>query len=229
MTISRWMLLGMRNVLDNVLEKMTAHIFYSITICRKPCRLWDNVKKRGGAKGQTTQHGAYACHAWYVRLHARTRIYTYTCTCIHTQACARARAHTHTHRKMCNIYCFSTEKSDSRTRLMITLHVQCLSCSKCVLFWLLTRAPNVPHCNVLSLCQGGWGHVWDRIRSPSWRTDPDGIAGCWGRSCPRIVCRRNGCCGARGRFCSHRCQKNAGRPHQEADERLHGVVETTAT
>ena len=65
-------------------------------------------------------------HAVQVRLHARKRT-PVLCTRI------RARAHTHTHRhthtQICNNYSFSTATVVTWTRLIITLHVHCLSCS----------------------------------------------------------------------------------------------------
>ena len=45
MIISRWNIRWMRNVSGVSLEKIKTYIFCSITIFRKSCRLWDNVKK----------------------------------------------------------------------------------------------------------------------------------------------------------------------------------------
>jgi hypothetical protein len=43
--ISRWILLRMRNVWDEVVEKMKTHILYSVKCFRKSCRLWDTVEQ----------------------------------------------------------------------------------------------------------------------------------------------------------------------------------------
>jgi hypothetical protein len=61
-----------------------------------------------------TQHGACAMHAGQLSLHT----------------------HTHTLR-ICNTYCFSTEKRFTRTRLDVTFYVHCLSCNEVFLPQLL--------------------------------------------------------------------------------------------
>jgi len=43
----------MRKVSENVEQEIKAHILYSVTVCRKSCRLWDNVEKYVRA-GQAT-------------------------------------------------------------------------------------------------------------------------------------------------------------------------------
>jgi hypothetical protein len=50
MTMSRWLLLRMRNVSNKVVEKIKTHILCSVTFFRKSCRLWDNVEKCCGAR-----------------------------------------------------------------------------------------------------------------------------------------------------------------------------------
>ena len=70
----------------NAVEKLKTYISYSTTPYRKSCRLWDNVKISGGARGRKWQHGG-ALHAELVRLHARK----------HTPASVHPQPHTHTH------------------------------------------------------------------------------------------------------------------------------------
>jgi len=43
----------MRNISDKFVEKIKTHVLCSVTLCRKSCRLWDNVEKYGRA-GQAT-------------------------------------------------------------------------------------------------------------------------------------------------------------------------------
>ena len=46
--ISRWILLGMRNVSDNICrENQKTYIMFSNFFLRKSCRFWDNVEKYG--------------------------------------------------------------------------------------------------------------------------------------------------------------------------------------
>jgi hypothetical protein len=62
----------MRNVLDNLVEKIKRHILCSIPFFRKSCSLWDNVEKYVGDRGapMTSKYGAYALRAGLARLHA---------------------------------------------------------------------------------------------------------------------------------------------------------------
>ena len=57
-----------------------------------------------------------------------TRPHTCTRPSVRAPTLMRARAHTHTHRQICNTYCFSTERVISRTHLIVTLYVYCLTC-----------------------------------------------------------------------------------------------------
>ena len=50
MIISRWIILKMRNVSDNVVDKLETHILYSITFLRKSFRVWDDVEKYFSAR-----------------------------------------------------------------------------------------------------------------------------------------------------------------------------------
>ena len=50
MQFFRRILLRMRHVLDNIVEKIETHILYSVTFFQKSCRLRDNVQKYGGSR-----------------------------------------------------------------------------------------------------------------------------------------------------------------------------------
>jgi hypothetical protein len=51
--ISRRILLRMRNVSDEIVDKIKTHVLCSVSCFRKSCRLWDNVEKYGKS-GQST-------------------------------------------------------------------------------------------------------------------------------------------------------------------------------
>ena len=92
---------------------------------RKSCRLWNNVEKCDGAReainGDTMGRIRVVCWISTVtRKHSR----------VHTNAPGQTHAYTRarTHRQICNTYCFSTATMVSWTRLIVTLHVLCLSC-----------------------------------------------------------------------------------------------------
>ena len=112
MTISRWILLGMRNVLDKGWwEKQNAHFVFN-----KSCHLWDNVEKCGGARRATNDVTIWRISvAWCINkatcTHAHAHVHPpgihpppHTCAC----AVLHAHAHTHTHTQIRNAYCFST-------------------------------------------------------------------------------------------------------------------------
>jgi hypothetical protein len=66
MTISRWILLRMRNVLYKTRsKKMKTHLLCSVTFSRKSCCLWDNLEKCGGAgeatDGNIIRRKRFAC------------------------------------------------------------------------------------------------------------------------------------------------------------------------
>ena len=82
MTLFRWMLFRMTNVLIKSVEKIKTQILYSITIFRRSYRLRDNVEKHGGARET----------AGLVKLHARK--HTPALTHPHVRTHSRARAHT---------------------------------------------------------------------------------------------------------------------------------------
>jgi hypothetical protein len=51
----------MRNVSDNIVEKIKTHILFAITVCPKSCRLRDNVEKYFRAGQATDDNMAHAC------------------------------------------------------------------------------------------------------------------------------------------------------------------------
>jgi hypothetical protein len=85
---------------EKLLRQIKTRILYSIHCLRKSFRLWDNVEKycRGG---QVTDDSI-------AHVHCMLGIYGYK----HTL-------------KMCNTYCFSTVTIFTRTRLSVTLYVNC--------------------------------------------------------------------------------------------------------
>jgi hypothetical protein len=87
-----------------VVEEIKMHILCSITVFRKSCHLWDNVKNVYRT-GQTIDDMAYA-----------------RCT-------PRNQGYTHTHTlTVCNTYCFPAATMVARIRLNVTLYVKCMSC-----------------------------------------------------------------------------------------------------
>jgi hypothetical protein len=76
MTISRWILLRMRNVSYKIIEKIKTHILSSVNFFpRKPCPLWDNIEKYGRVRDRKWQYGA-AFDSGLVRIHARKQTST---------------------------------------------------------------------------------------------------------------------------------------------------------
>ena len=118
MTVSGWILLGMRNVSNKSCRKIKIQILCSVIVSPKMCRLWDNVEKHDGAISRKCQYGG-AFHAGLVRLHARKHT---SALCTHTHK----RAHARTHKYI--IHCFSIATMGSGTRLSVTLCAHCLSC-----------------------------------------------------------------------------------------------------
>jgi hypothetical protein len=62
MTIYRSILVRMRNVSDNVVEKIKTHILCSVTFSRKSCHLSDNVEKYGRARQATDDNITRSMH-----------------------------------------------------------------------------------------------------------------------------------------------------------------------
>jgi hypothetical protein len=95
MIISRWILLGMRNASDKVVQKIKTYILCSIISLRKS---WDNVEKCGTAREATDdniiQRMRFACRINKATIHTLT---------------------------IFNTYCFSTVTIVTRTCLNVTL------------------------------------------------------------------------------------------------------------
>jgi hypothetical protein len=106
MTISRQILLRMRNISDAVVQKVKKHILCSIIFFLKSCHLWDNVDKYGTAR-QVAGNNIKTTHA-------------------HCMLDTKGYKHT---LRICNTYCLSTVTLVTRTCLNGTLYVHCLSCS----------------------------------------------------------------------------------------------------
>jgi hypothetical protein len=101
-------------------EKIKTHISYSVTFVRKSCRLWENVEIFIAIRKVADNMARWMLHA---RQHTPVPVHPYTLT--HAER-ARARTHTHTD-KYVIVICFPG-KNNSRTRLNVTLRVNCLSC-----------------------------------------------------------------------------------------------------
>ena len=56
MTVSRSILLIMRNILDKIVEKILCSVFCNFFFFRKSCRLWDNAEKYYGVKNVTNEN-----------------------------------------------------------------------------------------------------------------------------------------------------------------------------
>jgi hypothetical protein len=116
MTISRWILLRMRNVPIKVVEKIKTHILW------KSCRLRDNVKnivERERSPMAIWRHVSY----W---INKTTRAQAHASS--HALPSEHVSTYTCTHRETHNTYCFSTVTMVSWRRLSVTIYVHCLSC-----------------------------------------------------------------------------------------------------
>ena len=119
MTISRWILLRMRNVSNkSYRENQNTHFIFN-NVFPKIVPLWDNVEKYCGAIDHRWQYGG-ALHAGLVRLHSRK----HTPVFVHPHALRNPHAHT----EICRTYCFSMVTMVTWTRLNVTLYVHCPSC-----------------------------------------------------------------------------------------------------
>jgi hypothetical protein len=90
-----------------VIEEIKIHILCSVTVFRKPCRLWNNVEKYCRA-GQATHYNMAQAHCML-----------------------NNQGYKHTLR-ICNTLCFPPATLVARTRRNVTLHVHCLSCFVCM-------------------------------------------------------------------------------------------------
>jgi hypothetical protein len=85
LTIFRWILLRMRNVLDkNCRENQNTGFMFN-NVFRISCPLWDNVEKYCWARGATNE-----VTIWLIRVACWKKA-----TCTHSHAHARALGHTH--------------------------------------------------------------------------------------------------------------------------------------
>jgi hypothetical protein len=102
--VSVWLLLRMRNGANR--ENQNTHLLFNNSFLPKSCRLWDCIDIYGRAVEVTDdniiQLLRFECRITKA-VHARTQ-------------------------KICNTNCFLTETMVTRTRLIVTLHVHCLSC-----------------------------------------------------------------------------------------------------
>jgi hypothetical protein len=121
MTISRWIILRIRNVLDKIVDKIKTHILCSQTFFRKTWRLWNNVEKYDGAREATDGNKIW-----------RMRVACWISKAAHAHVHAHAHVPRHppppTHSELCNNYCFFTATVVSRMRLIVTLYVHCIYC-----------------------------------------------------------------------------------------------------
>ena len=105
MTICRWILLRMINVLDYRRENQNAHFMLNNFLFRRLCRLWECQKIWWNQRG----------HKWQYNM-AQARCMLYKQGYARTHTCARAR----------NTYCFSTATVVSQTGLYYVIR-HCLS------------------------------------------------------------------------------------------------------
>jgi hypothetical protein len=117
MTISRWILLGTRNVLYKSRRgNENTHFMFS-NFFRKSRRLWDNVEKYGGTRGASSD-----VTIWRIRV----ACWISNATCTHAHANAQSPGkRTHTHMQYLSLF---HDNNNSRTRLYVMLHEHCLSC-----------------------------------------------------------------------------------------------------
>ena len=113
--ISRWILL--RNVLDKCCrENRNTHFIFNIFFFEN-LAVYEIVAKCDGDRGATND-----VTIWRIRV--ACCISEATCTNAHAHALSAARAHTHKY----VIFIAFPRHSDSRTRLILTLYIHCLSC-----------------------------------------------------------------------------------------------------
>jgi hypothetical protein len=85
-----------------VRKKPKTHILCSVTFFRKSCHLWDNVEKRGGARG-TAEIWRMRVTCWISKVtSAQAQVSARAPTSTHARTHPHTRAHTRT--EICNIY-----------------------------------------------------------------------------------------------------------------------------
>ena len=134
MTISRWILLSMRDVLDeSCRENQNTHfmfnflfiyLFFFVEHAAVYGIMSKSVVEPEGPR-MTSPCGACALHVGYARLHARMNTPTRPGTHTHLHAHEHARTHT----QICNTYCFSTAKIIRvRASVLRYTYIACLVC-----------------------------------------------------------------------------------------------------
>ena len=162
-TISRWILLRMRNVSNKSYKENQKTHFVFKTFSRNSYPLWDNVEKHGGAREAANGNTILCRHmACCINKAKRARI----CTCsrvratttTHTQA--HECTHRHTHTDYCNTHCFSKASMVSWTRLNMALYVKGglnMAGTNCDLF---THKMSRSYLNHLVHCLSCYKHIW---------------------------------------------------------------------
>ena len=126
MTISRWILLTIRNVSNkNCKENQNTHFMFSNFLSEN--RSVYEIMSKNVVEPERPQiiRRMPCCmldEYGYTRASTSPRQRTHTHARTHPRA--RARAHT----QICNTYCFSTATMVSWTRLSVTVYAHCLSC-----------------------------------------------------------------------------------------------------
>jgi hypothetical protein len=159
MTISHWIVLGMRNVSNKFLENIKTHILCSAAFPenRAVCEIMST--KLVEPEIPQAIWPRWISEGTCARAHDRTR--TPTPTCMHSPTRVHTHTHTHTHtegerereRERYVILIPFRRQVVSWTRLIVTLYVYCLSCD--CLLWRICLF--VGMCNLLCL-------VWIEIR-----------------------------------------------------------------
>jgi hypothetical protein len=129
MTISRWILLRMRNVSnESCTEHQNTHFMFR-NFFRKPFRLWDNVSKYVGARDSARWQNGGAFHATRAQTHASARAAP---TPSHTHASTHLRVQTRT-QKFVTLVAFPRQQW-IRERASITRYFvfKCLLLVHCV-------------------------------------------------------------------------------------------------
>ena len=142
----------------------------------KSCRLCYNVVKYGGSRENAiwSLRVVYwtskpnTCASTLPRPCIHTHLPTHPHARMHTDALThpRVRTHppTHTHKEICNICCFSTATMVSRTRLVVTLHVYCMSWLLLLLLLLIYKVVHIwPGLITACLHTISPGHIWTTL------------------------------------------------------------------
>jgi hypothetical protein len=119
MTISRWILLRIRNVLDKLRTENKNTHFMSYIFFRQSCRLWDMTEIMVELDRLPT--------IWCMRFACRISKVTSSQANAHSHTPTLTPTHAHTHTEMCHTYWFATARMVSWQRLNIATYVHCLS------------------------------------------------------------------------------------------------------